>query len=104
MDITRLSERDVLRTLETSVGGLSSKDAWQRLTRYGLNRLPQPTGPSLFSKLVRQFTHFLAILLWIAAGLAFLAHFLKPGEGMAVLGVAIVAVVVVNAIFSFAQE
>ena len=104
MDITRLSERDVLRTLETSVGGLSSEDARQRLTRYGLNRLPQPTGPSLFSKLVRQFTHFLAILLWIAAGLAFLAHFLKPGEGMAVLGVAIVAVVVVNAIFSFAQE
>ena len=104
MDIYRLSERDALKTLETSLGGLSAEDARQRLIRYGLNRLPEPTGPSLFSKLIRQFTHFLAILLWIAAGLAFVAHLLKPGEGMAILGWAIIAVVVVNAIFSFVQE
>jgi len=100
----RLTERDVLKALETSVGKLSNEAARLRLTRYGPNRLPEPTGPSLFSKLIRQFSHFLAILLWIAAGLAFLAHFLKPGEGMAALGCAIVAVVVINAIFSFAQE
>ena len=104
MDIYRLSEQEALKTLETSLGGLSLENAWQRLTRYGLNRLPEPTGPSLFSKLIRQFTHFLAILLWTAAGLAFLADFLKPGEGMGALGWAIIGVVVINAIFSFVQE
>src|SRR6476661_5967567 len=97
----RLTERDVLKALETSLGGLSDEGARLRLTRYGPNRLPEATGPSLFSKLIRQFSHFLPILLWIAAGLAFLAHFLKPGEGMAALGCAIVAIVVSNATVSF---
>jgi len=104
MGIYRLTERDVLKALETSLGGLSQENARERLTRYGLNKLAQRTGPSLFSKLIRQFTHFLAVLLWIAAGLAFLAHFLKPDEGMAALGWAIIAVIVVNAVFSFVQE
>lgn len=104
MDFYRLSDQDTLRTLETSLGGLSLDGARQRLTRYGPNRLPELARPSLFIKLVRQFTHFLAILLWVAAGLAFLAHFLKPDEGMAALGCVIVAVVVINAVFSFVQE
>jgi sodium/potassium-transporting ATPase subunit alpha len=104
MDIYRLSEQDALKTLETSVGGLSAENARKRLTRYGVNRLPEPAGLSMSSKLIRQFTHFLAILLWIAASLAFLADFLKPREGMGTLGWAIVGVVVINAIFSFVQE
>jgi len=104
MNIYRLTEQDVLNALGTSLGGLSQEDARLRLARYGPNALPESTGPSLFSKLIRQFTHFLAILLWIAAGLAFLAHFLNPGEGMAALGLAIIAVIVINAVFSFVQE
>ena len=45
----------------------------------------------------RHFTHFLAILLWIAAGLSFAADMMKPGEGMATLGWAILGVIVINA-------
>ena len=48
-------------------------------------------------QLVRQFVHPLALLLWFAAALAFVA-------GMAALGIAIVAVIVLNAAFAFAQE
>ena len=104
MDLYRQTEREALKTLETSVGGLSPEEARERLIRCGLNKLPEPVGPSLFIKFLRQFTHFLALLLWIAAGLAFLADFMKPGEGMRALGWAIVGVVTINAIFSFVQE
>ncbi len=42
-------------------------------------------------------THFFAILLWIAGGLALIA-------GMPQLGIAIFAVIVINGIFAYAQE
>ena len=54
--------------------------------------------------LIRHFTHFLALLLWIASGLAFAADFMKPGEGMATLGWAILGVIIINAVFAFFQE
>ncbi|PKL51757.1 MAG: hypothetical protein CVV37_04825 [Nitrospira bacterium HGW-Nitrospira-1] len=43
-------------------------------------------GASLTIRFFRQFTHFLAVLLWVGAGLAFLSDYLHPGEGMAPLG------------------
>jgi sodium/potassium-transporting ATPase subunit alpha len=59
---------------------------------------------SLYIRFLRQFIHFLALLLWIAAGLAFLSEYLHPGEGMLPLGFAIVGVIVINAVFTFSQE
>jgi sodium/potassium-transporting ATPase subunit alpha len=58
----------------------------------------------LISRFARQFTHFLALLLWLAAGLAFTADALHSGEGMATLGWAILGVILINAIFAFLQE
>jgi calcium-translocating P-type ATPase len=54
--------------------------------------------------LLAQFTHFFAIILWLAAGLAALAEMRNPGNGMATLAAAIVAVIMVNGLFSFWQE
>jgi sodium/potassium-transporting ATPase subunit alpha len=51
-----------------------------------------------------QFTHFLAVLLWMAALMSFLSECLHPGEGMLTLGIAIVAVIFINAVFTFIQE
>ena len=48
-------------------------------------------------ELAKQFTHPLALLLWVAAGLSFLA-------GTTVLGIAITVVIALNALFAFAQE
>ena len=59
---------------------------------------------SLTIRFLKQFTHFLAVLLWVGAGLAFLSDYLHPGEGMATLGFAIIGVIVINAIFTFIQE
>ncbi|HBH78544.1 MAG TPA: ATPase, partial [Nitrospira sp.] len=103
-DIHQLSVEDVLKRLETSTDGLSSDEAQRRLTHYGPNVLIEPGHYSLIRGFLHQFTHFLAILLWVAAALAFTAEFMKPGEGMATLGWAILGVILINAIFAFFQE
>jgi calcium-translocating P-type ATPase len=77
--------------------GLSTRDASERLLHDGPNRLPEPPGVSPVRLLVAQMTHFFALMLWSAAGLALVA-------GMPVLAVAIVVVVLLNGAFSFAQE
>ena len=77
--------------------GLSSAAAAERLARDGPNELPRPPGRSAPRQLLGQFTHFFAILLWVASGLAVLA-------GMPQLAIAIVIVVVINGTFAFVQE
>ncbi|TFD14516.1 cation-transporting P-type ATPase [Cryobacterium sp. TMT2-10] len=78
-------------------GGLTSEEAARRLAQDGPNLLPRLARPSPLRELARQFTHLLALLLWAAAGLALLA-------GTPVLAVAIVVVIVFNAVFAFAQD
>jgi magnesium-transporting ATPase (P-type) len=87
----------VLAELRTGHDGLSTAEAEARLSRHGANLLPQPRGPSLARQLFDQMFHFFAIMLWIASGLAFVGR-------MPQLGVAIIAVIVFNGLFSFAQE
>jgi sodium/potassium-transporting ATPase subunit alpha len=102
--ITQVPAETVFKQLETSPAGLSQEEARRRLTQYGPNALAEPNHWSAVRGLMQHFTHFLAILLWIAAGLAFTADRLKPGEGMATLGWAIFGVIVINAVFAFVQE
>ena len=77
--------------------GLSSREAERRLVAYGRNELIRRAGRRWPRQLMKQVTHPLALLLWVASGLAFVA-------GTPVLGAAIVAVIVLNAVFAFAQE
>ncbi|MBI5775775.1 MAG: cation-transporting P-type ATPase [Nitrospirae bacterium] len=104
MPLWQFTVDEVFKELETSPAGLSREEAQYRFARYGPNSLQESRGPSLLRKLLTQFTHFLALLLWVAAGLAFTADWLKPGEGMGTLGWAIVGVIAINAVFSFFQE
>ncbi|HEU4397626.1 MAG TPA: HAD-IC family P-type ATPase, partial [Actinomycetota bacterium] len=87
----------VLRELGVNGDGLSHDEARVRLQRVGPNKLPQARGPSLPRQFAAQLVHFFALLLWVAAVLAFVG-------GMPQLGWAIIAVVVVNGAFSFVQE
>jgi sodium/potassium-transporting ATPase subunit alpha len=98
-----LPANEVFAALATSPSGLTEDEAARRLVRYGRNSV-EARAASLTGRFLRQFTHFLAFLLWVAAVLAFLAEYLHPGEGMAVLGWAILGVILVNAIFAFIQE
>jgi sodium/potassium-transporting ATPase subunit alpha len=104
MEIVRLTVNEVLKELDTSPDGLTPGEARRRLARHGPNSLREVQGVPLALRFLRQFTHFLAILLWIAAALSFLAETLKPGEGMATLGWAILGVIAINALFTFIQE
>ena len=79
------------------VVGLSSAQAAQVLARDGPNVMPVAPSPSPWAHLARQFFHFFAVMLWIAGVLAFIGHLPE-------LGVAIFAVIVVNALFAFVQE
>ncbi|MEV3935889.1 cation-transporting P-type ATPase [Glycomyces sp. NPDC049804] len=77
--------------------GLTTAEVAARLRRDGSNALPPPRRPHPLLMLGAQMAHFFAVMLWIAAALALVA-------GMPALAAAIAAVVVVNGVFSFAQE
>jgi len=104
MNINELTKEDVFRTLVASAQGLSPEEVRRRLAEFGRNEITAVKGKSLVLRLLGQFTHFLAIVLWLAAFFSFLSEYLKPGEGMLTLGLAIVAVIVINAVFTFTQE
>jgi calcium-translocating P-type ATPase len=87
----------LLRELHSRVEGLSEREAERRLLVYGRNELVRRGGKRWTREVVNQLTHPLALLLWAAALLAF-------ASGGAVLGSAIVAVVLLNGAFAFAQE
>jgi len=104
MKIHNLAKEEALRTLVTSENGLSEAEAKRRLSEFGLNEIKETKKTPLPIKLLKQFTHFLAALLWIGAGLAILSDYLHPGEGMFTLGLAIIGVIFINAVFTFIQE
>ncbi|MBI5948095.1 MAG: cation-transporting P-type ATPase [Chloroflexi bacterium] len=77
--------------------GLTGAEAAARLARDGPNTLPPAPSPPAWKQLAAQVSHFFALLLWAAGGLAFVA-------GMPQLGGAIFVVILVNGVFAFAQE
>lgn len=80
-----------------ALSGLTATEAAERLARDGRNVLPPPRRPSALRRFVKELTHFFALMLWVAAVLGFIA-------GMPQLGVAIIVVIVLNAVFAFIQE
>jgi calcium-translocating P-type ATPase len=77
--------------------GLSTSEAAGRRAEHGPNRLPAPSRPSAARRLAGELTHFFAVMLWVAGLLALIA-------GLPELGIAIFAVIVLNALFAFAQQ
>lgn len=104
MKIHHLSADEALQSLHSCASGLSTVEAGRRLLEFGPNRVEPVSGKWLQVEFLQGFTHFFAMILWIAAGLAFLAEWQDPGAGMATLGFAILGVILVNGLFSFWQE
>ncbi|HSB38772.1 MAG TPA: cation-transporting P-type ATPase [Gaiellaceae bacterium] len=77
--------------------GLSSEEAARRLAEAGPNAIVEAKGPSHVRELLANFVQLFALLLWAGALLALIG-------GLPQLAAAIVAVIVVNALFAFAQE
>jgi calcium-translocating P-type ATPase len=77
--------------------GLTTSEAAGRRAEHGPNRLPAPRRPSAARRLAGELTHFFAVMLWVAGLLALIA-------GLPELGIAIFAVIMLNALFAFAQQ
>ena len=103
MKIHRLTTADAFASLKSEPAGLSVAEAQRRLAEFGKNEVEEVAHEALLLTFAREFVHFFAIILWIAAGLAFFAEWREPGQGMATLGFAIVGVIVINGVFSFWQ-
>jgi Ca2+-transporting ATPase len=97
MEFHHLSVEQVFAALGSDPQGLSPAEAQNRLTRYGPNVLREPPRTPLIRILLANFTHLMALLLWIGGGIAFAAQ-------MPTLGIAIWLVNVINGLFSFWQE
>jgi sodium/potassium-transporting ATPase subunit alpha len=104
MQIHQLSAADAVTSLNSSPQGLSSAQAARRLAEYGLNRVEEVAGEPMLLRFLKEFTHFFALILWLAAVLAFLAEWSDPGQGTAKVGYAILVVILVSGLFSFWQE
>jgi len=92
-----LTIAEVNAALGTCSGGLEGTEAAQRLGLFGPNAIRPVRGRPLIVRFLANFTHLMAILLWVGGIVGFLAR-------MPQLGVAIWLVNVINGIFSFWQE
>ena len=95
--IHTLPVADVFRVLATRPGGLTGPQADENQKHFGQNAIQKIRGKPLYIKFLENFTHLMAILLWVGGIAAFIAQ-------MPQLGVAVWMVNVINGIFSFWQE
>jgi len=95
--IHTLPVSEVYSCLTTQPRGLTQEEADMRLQQVGRNALREIKGRPLYLKFLANFTHLMAILLWIGGLVAFFAR-------MPQLGVAVWLVNIINGGFSFWQE
>jgi len=95
--VHRLAPAEVYAAAGSTPQGLASAEAALRLAAVGPNAIRTIRGTPLWKKLLANFTHLMALLLWAGGAMAFVG-------GMPQLGWAIWGVVVINAVFSFWQE
>ena len=93
----QLRKGDVYTAMSTSPDGLTADEAAQRLELYGPNLLAEPPPEPVWRKLAVSLFHPMALLLWLAGGVALL-------NDRAALGLVIWLVVLINASFSFWRE
>lgn len=96
-DLQKLPVKEVYSALNTGEKGLSKSEVATRIHRFGKNALQEKKGQPLIFKFLSNFTHFMAILLWCAGLVGFIAQLPE-------LGIAIWMVNIINGAFSFWQE
>ncbi len=88
---------EVFTSLETSPDGLTTSEVEERHSLYGSNQLTEPPREPVWRKLLVFITHPMALLLWVAGGIALWLR--EP-----TLGVIIWIVVLVNGALSYWRE
>ena len=95
--IYSLPPKEIYSILKTCENGLTAEEAQSRLIEYGPNKLAEAKKKSALIKLLKNFTHLMAILLWVGGIVGIIAK-------MPQLTIAIWMVNVINGLFSFWQE
>lgn len=95
--IVETRPEEVYTLLGTTSAGLTALEAVRRFEEHGPNLVSPPARRRMIARFLSNFTHFMALLLWMGGGVAFAA-------GLAELGIAIWVVNVINGLFSFWQE
>jgi len=103
-DEHKIRIEELYERLNSSVAGLTREEATKRQRINGPNMIEAPKKPPFALRFGKHLVNFFAILLWTGSLLAFLAEWFSPGEGNVYIGIALAAVVVLNAIFTFIQE
>ncbi len=96
-EISALDAEDVYQALKTGEDGLSQSQAEILLASHGKNVIEEEKKTPVIFVFLRCFTHLMALLLWAAGAVAFLAN-------MRELGIAVWMVNIINGVFSFWQE
>ena len=102
--IHEVAATEVFGLLRSRKTGLTEQEVESRLREIGPNRLDPPSRWRWVQALGKHFINFFSILLDVAAAACFVAETIQPGQGMGVLGWALLVVSVLNALFAFAQE
>ncbi len=102
--IHKLSVPDVYGLLSTSPSGILTDDVATRWERFGRNILDSEPPWRWLTLILKHFTNPFSLLLYVSAGLCFVADRVQPGGSMNVLGYALAAVALLNGGFAIAQE
>jgi len=92
-----LAIKEALKSVDSSLSGLTGQEAQKRFTLYGPNELKKEKGKSPLKLLLGQFTEVLMIILLVAIGLSF-------AVGEATDAAIILAIVIASAVLGFTQE
>ena len=93
---------DIYKRLDTSIEGLTSKEANSRLIRDGENKLKEKKKKSNIVLFLEQFNDFMIILLIFASAFSALISYIEHESY--VDSIIIIIIVIINAILSFIQE
>src|SRR5574338_1456946 len=88
MRIHQLSLEEALASLNTGPHGLAAVEAARRQREYGPNRIGQIRRGHPLLGLLKALTPFFSVVLWIAAGLAFLLDPSRSGDPRSTTGTA----------------
>jgi magnesium-transporting ATPase (P-type) len=95
---------EVYARLQSGPGGLTMEEVAARLQNYGPNKLPSAKKRSLTSRMILQIRNAFNLLLLFASALSFFSGYTYGDPGSVQMGAAILAVVIINVVFSIFQE
>jgi sodium/potassium-transporting ATPase subunit alpha len=104
LDIHKLPLPSLYDELGSSARGLTEEEAARRLEQHGPNELRVRQDVPEFVKFLLQFKNFFGLLLMVGGMLAIAAERLDPGQGNLYIAIALLGVVLLNAVFTYIQE